>query len=954
MPVAEDLLGVRFDTQMLARLALSVAGVLLVSWAYRFYNSRRWHLRRDGPGSRQPNRTATLWEPDTGTSPEASADSPEEELLPPDELSPREAQCKPSPREPQNIPSTGEIQLVQHMHSPAERQNIQSVGETVSDQQEDSPGEAYNKPAPRETFSDQYDDSPAEPQNIQSVGEMVSDEHEDSPAEPQNIQSVGGTVSDQHEESPGEAHNILSSGEMFSDKSSSAEAQRSYLSNVEPDVAIVRGDENLNQDPNLPTEESVVQHDPPGIKRTPEAHDSRSQGALHTICEEAEGRLDADLVQDSSLSPSPLEDPDQAEVSPTGRLEPSISMCRELRQDLDHQGSSTNFLPKKDLGIEGEDCLLERDGDALVEEHARIYDYHMEPLVIPDESQQAGPSFPNPICELDDPAMSHDPQGLKEPEVSGTEAIHQGNSSNFLPKKDLGIEGEDFPLERDGDAPVDDPQGLKEPEVSGTEAIHPSNSSLTPPLSLQEHTGTDSLDPLPPGRQGLVRKDSYMQIVENADLQIPFHNPRASTPLSTLSSRTPSSEDLHSKPSSPVKDPAAFSGDTSEGMGQEGVEGLSISQVPIEGISSELDKLQGRLDLGNCLHALSLARKEGHGGLQRAALKVMADNYLQVLQDPGLYGSLKGGDRDEIRKLRTRGKRCLVVADLDPQDWSGSESSLPKTSSSLYYYDDHKDAWNFLCPLPKEVVSRGSAMCAMDNYLFVTLGCQGSGRDVQPSKRAFCYNPATSIWKEISPMNEARPQCKLVALGGCVYAIGGECLSSVERYDPRTGLWTFVAPMPNDTFAVAHRATTCNGELFVSGGTLRYTLLRYNPATNTWRRSQIVGTKERTVEMVAVKNFLYRFDVGSTGKVSVYRYHVSARLWYECCSRKLPHCSAFQCTTMDDVIYCVSRRTTMGFRADDVSPAFLTKDLSVLTEAKGILLPFILVLPEIETLQTRV
>ncbi|KAJ8359390.1 hypothetical protein SKAU_G00159150 [Synaphobranchus kaupii] len=771
MPVAEDLLSVRFDTQMLAKLALSVAGVLLVSWAYRFYNSRRWHIRRDGPGSQRPNRMAARWEPDT-------------------------------------------------------------------------------------------------------------------------------------------------------------EAPRAYLDAVEPDVAIKRGDENQNHDPSPPTVESMVQHDPPGIKLTPLTHDHSTQRASHPNCKEAEGRLDAELRPDSFPSPPPMEDLDQGGASLTERRSPcelgsqklSTSMDWELRQDLSHLGNSSHSLSKEEVRMEGRDFLLERDGDAPVEAHGRIYDSHMESSLqlVSDESLLVGPSISNPIGELYEAAVSHDPEGLKEPEVSC--------------------------------------------DYSGTKAIRPLSPSFTPPLilrdlvlpSVEEHSGTASLDPPPPGRQGLVRKDSYMHIVENADLQIPFLNRKASTPMSTLSSLNPSSEDLSSKLPSPVKDPTILSGDISGVMGLEGVERLSILQIPTEGSSPELERLQGRLDLGNCLHALNLARKQGHASLQRAALKVMSDNYLQVLQDPRLFGSLRGGDRDLIQKLRTRGKRCLVAADLDPQDWAGSKSSLPKTSSSLYYYDDCKDGWHFLCPLPKEVVSRGSAMCVMDNYLFVTLGCQGSGRDVQPSRRVFCYNPTTSIWKELSPMNEARPQCKLVALEGCVYAIGGECLSSVERYDPRTGRWAFIAPMPNDTFAVAHRATACNGELFVSGGTLRYTMLRYNPATNAWRRSLIVGSKERTVEMVAVRNFLYRFDVGSTFGVSVYRYHVAARLWYECCSRKLPHCSAFQCAVMDDVIYCVSRRATMKFLADQVSPAFITEDLSILSAAKGILLPLILVLPETEALQTRV
>uniref|UniRef100_A0AAQ5ZFE6 Uncharacterized protein n=1 Tax=Amphiprion ocellaris TaxID=80972 RepID=A0AAQ5ZFE6_AMPOC len=67
-------------------------------------------------------------------------------------------------------------------------------------------------------------------------------------------------------------------------------------------------------------------------------------------------------------------------------------------------------------------------------------------------------------------------------------------------------------------------------------------------------------------------------------------------------------------------------------------------------------------------------------------------------------------------------------------------------------------------------------------------------------------------------MNEARPRCKLAALAGYVYAIGGECLSSVERYDPRLDRWTFVAPLPNDTFAVAHHVTVCKHKYNLHSG----------------------------------------------------------------------------------------------------------------------------------------
>ncbi|XP_061688308.1 kelch domain-containing protein 7A [Syngnathoides biaculeatus] len=358
----------------------------------------------------------------------------------------------------------------------------------------------------------------------------------------------------------------------------------------------------------------------------------------------------------------------------------------------------------------------------------------------------------------------------------------------------------------------------------------------------------------------------------------------------------------------------------------------------------DLESLKRQLDLGNCLQALFSAQKHNQRSLVQAAIEVMSDNYLQVLLDPDLYGRLTDADRELILRQRTRGRRFIMVADMDPQD----------CQSAVYYYDDCGNTWHKLCSVPLEVISKACATCTMDNYLFVAVGCQSTETEMTPSKRVFCYNPLTAIWKEISPMNEARPNCKLAALDGYIYAIGGDCLSSVERYDPRSDEWTFVAPLPNDTFSVAHHVTVCKEELFVSGGSLRYMLLRYSPKSDTWRGSLLTGGKDRTADIVAVGPFLYRFDVNPQLGVSVYRYHTVARLWYECGTKRLPRCPAFRCVAIDDVVYCVSRRFTLRFEADEISPAFADDELSVPSAARGLLFPFVLSLPDASPRQTSV
>ncbi|XP_077059742.1 kelch domain-containing protein 7A [Siphateles boraxobius] len=605
--------------------------------------------------------------------------------------------------------------------------------------------------------------------------------------------------------------------------------------------------------------------------------------------------------------------------SPSGRrspclvkkLEAGTGVGRELRQDLDHQGMFSSFQSKAEIKVENADLILDGQGNCRTGIHGKIYEYYIE-------------------------SSSHFISDLSR--TRPVSPVYCQNESSTLFKS----QSLDFPNFKDRSrSPSPQPSRFIMRDLEITPRFTNEPASTFKPETVSYH------------RQVVIRQDSYLTAAVDSELPNPLPTKRALTHRSCSPAQT---SDIPSRLL--YSDIAAL--DVPEEPQVETIAGAKFLHFPENMGNAELESLAGKLDLGNCLETLTLAKKHGHIALQQAALRVMSDNYLQVLRDPGLFGRLKAGERDHIQTQRMRGRKWLVVADMVSPDWSKClsqstdlESESVKTSNGMYYYDDYKDTWHLHSHIPQEVLSKGCAMCTMDNYLFIAVGFQGLDREATPSKKVYCYNPMTSIWSEISPMNEARPHCKLVALQGHLYAIGGECLSTVERYDPRTNRWTFVASLPNETFAIAHRATACNDELFVAGGTLRYTLLRYNPKTNTWRESMIVGSKDKTAEIVAVRNFLYRFDISPLG-ISVYRFHAVARLWYECSSIRLPHCTAFQCVTMDNIIYCVSRQFTLRFLADEVSPSFVAQDLKVLSPAKGIFFPIILVLPDRTTQQTRV
>lgn len=439
-----------------------------------------------------------------------------------------------------------------------------------------------------------------------------------------------------------------------------------------------------------------------------------------------------------------------------------------------------------------------------------------------------------------------------------------------------------------------------------TEEPDPALAMQDPTTSSVVPASTGSLEPSPePPSPG--RKNSILHIAESPHLQLPMEGFGVTAPVDT-------------PPASPWPGLVA-----------------SVDQMPPS----------THLDLGNCYEVLCTAKAQKLRHLQEAAYKVMSDNYLQVLRTPSIYSRLNAGERDLILRQRMKGKMHMVVADVNLQ-----ERGLH--TSRLCYYDEGGDCWHQLCHMPPEVVSQGCAMCSIFNYLFVVAGCKGMGRMQRPSNRVFCYDPLTNIWREICPLNQARPHCKLVALDGHLYAIGGECLYTVERYDPRQDRWTFTAPLPYDTFAVAHTATVCDGEIYVTEGTLRYVLLRYAARSDSWRVSPASGDKNRTVEMVSTNGFIYRFDLHRRTGIGVYRCSAKAKLWYECATYTMANPGGFQCAVVGSLVHCVGRHFHIRFLADHISPRFGTKELQPFPSPHGSLLPAVLVLPEGGMPQTQV
>ncbi|KAM3870778.1 kelch repeat and BTB domain-containing protein 11 [Diretmus argenteus] len=390
------------------------------------------------------------------------------------------------------------------------------------------------------------------------------------------------------------------------------------------------------------------------------------------------------------------------------------------------------------------------------------------------------------------------------------------------------------------------------------------------------------------------------------------------------------------------------------------ITGAKILQIPCA-VQAAMDSMSQQITAENCYEILTIAKKQRLSELKETAYRFMSDNFLQILKDPSVYGRLTGSERDLVLKKRMEGKRTLMVAEInDVFDRVGSRppsrcSSRPQSPLSMasfdenhmiYYFNETANDWRPLTLMPEDINTKGCGICAMYNYLFVAGGIKGYGDKGKVSDKVFCYNPITNRWTKVRPLNQARAQLKLVYADGYLYAIGGECLFTVEKYDPRMDRWTTVAPLPKGAFAVAHEATTCNGELYVSGGSLFYRLLKYDPKRDEWQECPFNNSRKKSTDMVALRSFIYRFDVSREQGINVFKYNTIVKMWHDCASQRLGSSLPFRCAVIGNCIYCVNKTQTLQFVVEEENAYFVEEPLRAPLEAKGVLFPFVLTLPE--------
>jgi N-acetylneuraminic acid mutarotase len=174
-------------------------------------------------------------------------------------------------------------------------------------------------------------------------------------------------------------------------------------------------------------------------------------------------------------------------------------------------------------------------------------------------------------------------------------------------------------------------------------------------------------------------------------------------------------------------------------------------------------------------------------------------------------------------------------------------------------YDDGADRWIVKKPMP--VPAHHIMVAALGARIFVFGGFVPSGQDDgwMPIDRAWEYDPQGDTWKALAPMPTRRGAGAAVELGGRIYVIGGSAapphhggpiteatvlpsVGTLEEYDPASGAWRTLQPMPS---ARNHfTAAAVDGKLYVIGGRIgdvnvtrssnTDVVEAYDPAADAW------------------------------------------------------------------------------------------------------------------------
>jgi N-acetylneuraminic acid mutarotase len=173
---------------------------------------------------------------------------------------------------------------------------------------------------------------------------------------------------------------------------------------------------------------------------------------------------------------------------------------------------------------------------------------------------------------------------------------------------------------------------------------------------------------------------------------------------------------------------------------------------------------------------------------------------------------------------------------------TGGRSQVFATDD-VFFYDPATDRYTDLPGLPAR---RGGGALALDGRTLHFFGGSDIDRKDVDDHWSLNLDALDAGWRSRAPLPLARNHLGAAAVGGKVYAVGGQqeqddeatFRDEVDVYDPSTDTWTPVADLPSPKSHITSATVVRDGQILVLGGETdnnpTNTVSSYNPATNSW------------------------------------------------------------------------------------------------------------------------
>jgi N-acetylneuraminic acid mutarotase len=148
-------------------------------------------------------------------------------------------------------------------------------------------------------------------------------------------------------------------------------------------------------------------------------------------------------------------------------------------------------------------------------------------------------------------------------------------------------------------------------------------------------------------------------------------------------------------------------------------------------------------------------------------------------------------------KIHAIGGNAADGSQLPPNEHGAAQEDNSVATHEVY--DPAADSWTRLAPMPTSRNHLGAAVIA--GRIHVVGGRTSTTMELTTHE---VYDPASGVWTAGPPVPTGRSGIAVVAHRGQVYVFGGETVGTLlsktfdeaERFDPATGLWQRLAPMP--------------------------------------------------------------------------------------------------------------------------------------------------------------